>query len=92
MTFLPLPGTLICADTLRCLFVGERWGGEAAPPELWLKEKKKRKGLKEKPWLTFNRLISFGFIRLSPQTGPVAAALSLGCRWTCTQPAGLAGA
>lgn len=43
MTFLPLPGTLICADTLRCLFVGERWGGEAALPELWLKEKKKKR-------------------------------------------------
>lgn len=43
MTFLPLPGTLICADALRCLFVGERWGGEAALLELWLKEKKKKR-------------------------------------------------
>lgn len=66
------------------------WRGSAAGAVV--EGKKERKGLKEKPWLTFNRLISFGFIRLSPQTGPVAAALSLGCRWTCTQPAGLAGA
>lgn len=59
------------------------WRGRAAGAVV--EEQKKKKGLKEKTWLTFSRLISFGFIRLSPQTGPVTAAYSLGCRWTCAQ-------
>lgn len=75
MTFLPLPGTLICADTLRCLFVGERWGGEAALLELWLKEKKKEKDWKKsRGWLSTGwfHLVSSDSHRRQAQSLPLS--------------------
>lgn len=74
MTFLPFPGALICVDTLWCLCQGTMgWRGRATV----VKKKEERNAVGD-----FDRLISFGFIRLSPQTVPVTAVFLLGWRWT----------
>lgn len=58
-----------CRSHLCHVCVKEWWDEEAEQVELWLKKKEEERN----HVADFDRLISFGFIRLSPQKGRVTA-------------------